>query len=237
MYTIVNFKDLGKIGSKERWRGYKLCYIDEIPETYYDYTPEAKAYRETDEWKCEDMRREEKFRREGRMSSNDPEFRIFTNPILRRGAECQDYPNPQFIPGKQTLFAYFTPMPLEEQWGDDWDDAPYDCNAGRPYDDVLIEVDDKHVATEKEEYEILQVMFYLPRDSWSVKYPLDYGYNTPFCVRDINCGAVAWVYYRGDTCKSCQGAMSIQAGCDPWEFMDKVNKINQKLGAYELKEL
>lgn len=30
-------------------------------------------------------------------------------------------------------FAYFTSNPLDEEWGDDWDDAPYDCNAGEPY--------------------------------------------------------------------------------------------------------
>lgn len=39
--------------------------------------------------------------------------------------------------------AYFTNIPLEEQTGDDWDDSPYDCNAGRPYsrsDDQIIEI-------------------------------------------------------------------------------------------------
>lgn len=31
--------------------------------------------------------------------------------------------------------AYFTKLPLSEQWGDDWDDAPYEHNAGMPYED------------------------------------------------------------------------------------------------------
>ena len=30
-------------------------------------------------------------------------------------------------------FAYFTTQPLAKQWGDDWDDAPYEHNAGEPY--------------------------------------------------------------------------------------------------------
>ena len=30
-------------------------------------------------------------------------------------------------------FAYFTNQPLEKQWGDDWNDAPYEHNAGEPY--------------------------------------------------------------------------------------------------------
>lgn len=28
--------------------------------------------------------------------------------------------------------AYFTSLPLDEQWGDDWNDAPYEHNAGPP---------------------------------------------------------------------------------------------------------
>lgn len=30
-------------------------------------------------------------------------------------------------------FAYFTSKELSEQWGDDWNDAPYEHNAGEPY--------------------------------------------------------------------------------------------------------
>jgi hypothetical protein len=29
--------------------------------------------------------------------------------------------------------AWFTTQALEDQWGDDWNDAPYECNAGLPY--------------------------------------------------------------------------------------------------------
>jgi hypothetical protein len=29
--------------------------------------------------------------------------------------------------------AYFTTSRLEDQWGDDWNDSPYECNAGTPY--------------------------------------------------------------------------------------------------------
>ena len=31
-------------------------------------------------------------------------------------------------------FAYFTTQELDKQWGDDWDDAPYEHNAGTPYE-------------------------------------------------------------------------------------------------------
>lgn len=30
-------------------------------------------------------------------------------------------------------WVYFTTQDISKQWGDDWNDAPYDCNAGVPY--------------------------------------------------------------------------------------------------------
>lgn len=30
-------------------------------------------------------------------------------------------------------WAYFTTQSLQKQWGDDWDDKPYEHNAGNPY--------------------------------------------------------------------------------------------------------
>lgn len=30
-------------------------------------------------------------------------------------------------------WAYFTTQSLDKQWGDDWNDAPYEYNAGEPY--------------------------------------------------------------------------------------------------------
>ena len=38
-------------------------------------------------------------------------------------------------------FAYFTTQDLKNQWGDDWDDAPYDCNAGGPYEPSEADLD------------------------------------------------------------------------------------------------
>jgi hypothetical protein len=31
-------------------------------------------------------------------------------------------------------FAWFTTAQLDQQWGDDWDDSPDDCNSGQPYE-------------------------------------------------------------------------------------------------------
>ena len=207
----------------EEYKNYKLCYIDEIPQTYVDYTPEAKAYRETDEWKEQDRLREEKFQREKFMSSNDPEFSYWANSILRRGAECDEYPNPEYKAGEQELYAYFTPLPLDEQWGDDWNDAPYDCNAGEPYDDVTDEIEEKdglRFVTKSHEITIIKVPFAIK--SYNTSMPKDYGYNSPFCVDDINRGAVAWIYDYNATLKK---HVTIHAGINPFDFVKKIEQI------------
>lgn len=209
MYTTIKPEDAKKYGKL------KLCYIDSIPKTYWDYTPEAKAYRETDEWKEQDRLRDEKLHRLGCMSSDDEEFGYYNNPVIRRGAESQDYPNPEYIPGKQEYYAYFTPISFDKQWGDDWNDAPYEYNAEVPYDDYK-------EGDEWVEIEIVKVPFYIPYDGgWGIRFPRDWGgCNSPFSVEDINGGAVAWIFDK-------ERKIAINAGCSPKEFVEKIERINE----------
>lgn len=72
-------------------------------------------------------------------------------------------------------WAYFTYKTLKEQTGDDWNDAPYSCNAGEPYGDTIVKV-----AYETPCYET----------------PEDLAYNSPYSVDMINAGACAWFIDR-----------------------------------------
>lgn len=71
-------------------------------------------------------------------------------------------------------WAYFTTKPLSEQWGDDWNDAPYEHNAGAPYQDTPGQI--KKVAWEGD---LVQ--------------PCEDHRNSPWSVEQINAGAVAWL--------------------------------------------
>lgn len=77
-------------------------------------------------------------------------------------------------------WAWFTTAPLSEQWGDDWNDAPYEHNAGLPYE--------WRQDSGKEPYELLKVAWEGP-----FEVPCEYHLNSPYSVQRINQGAVPWL--------------------------------------------
>src|SRR5690349_11097121 len=101
-------------------------------------------------------------------------------------------------------FAYFTTKPLAEQWGDDWNDAPYEHNAGTPYGPYrsykarhpdsgeLVEMSDFHDdGTPK--WEISQVAWDGPLST-----PADLGgANSRWSVDMINAGMTPWLCTDG----------------------------------------
>lgn len=170
---VLDLKDV----SLEQFGEYRLCYIDDIPETIYNpnYDPSS--------WRSEEL-----------MSW---------------------IPNPEYIEGQRDKWAYFTDIPLSEQWGDDWDDAPYEHNAGYPYDDHW---------SSSTEHTILQVGFSTPPEMY-VKYPCDYGCgNSPFSVEDINNGAVAWMYGMCGN-KRNRYVLVVHGGDTLKEFVDKLGGL------------
>lgn len=69
-------------------------------------------------------------------------------------------------------WAYFTTLPLSEQWGDDWDDAPYEHNASPPHGP-----------------EVVRVAYYSCHSTPAALCRS----NSRYSVQQINSGAVAWL--------------------------------------------
>lgn len=82
---------------------------------------------------------------------------------------------------------------FENQWGDDWNDRPYECNAGEPYEYWLEEIPHEPPVYEKQykQHEIKHKILYFETEDWIDKRPCDMG---RFSVEDINKQAVAWVH-------------------------------------------
>lgn len=92
-------------------------------------------------------------------------------------------------------WAYFTTQPLAEAWGDDWNDAPYEHNAGSPYpwrETVRSNSDGewKMIPNPSPRYSIIKVAY----SDGDLETPSDLaGLNSTYSVEDINGGAVAWL--------------------------------------------
>lgn len=186
----------------ESLNNYKLCYIDEISPTVYGPTESTKQYLESQEYK-------DYVEKYGVM---------WYNPKV----VYKDLPIPEYDQTSRTHSAYFTRLDLLEQWGDDWNDAPYDCNAGEPYENSegdIIEVPFAFVGSEDDEgyFSTYPLEYNLPKDYG--------GGNCPWSVEDINLGAVPWLFVK-DMSKRHVPAVVIMAGISPLVFKEKLEYIS-----------
>lgn len=97
-------------------------------------------------------------------------------------------------------FAYFVNASIDEIWGDDWNDAPYEHNAGEPY--------------ERDGQYCIKVAFDGP---FQTPASMANG-NSQYSVQAINAGAVAWLtnsQYR----PSDKPLVNIRAGVTIDEFV------------------
>lgn len=84
---------------------------------------------------------------------------------------------------------------LKNNGGDDWDDAPYEHNAGEPYNDwsELIEDNEDIFKRKYKHHEIKHKVLYFETES-NMILPCDNYLNSPYSVEDINKQAVAWIH-------------------------------------------
>lgn len=118
--------------------------------------------------------------------------------------------------------AYFTTQALEDQWGDDWNDAPYEHNAGTPYR-YDPEIDGKRGG--KQPWKILRLYwegsFETPESGYS---------NSPWSVEQINRGAIAWLRPSEWIPKS-QSKWALMAGCGVREFVETIRGAGGEVSA------
>jgi hypothetical protein len=74
-------------------------------------------------------------------------------------------------------------------YGDDWNDKPYEHNAGLPYEWNDDETDEWNI--EHHHGHIRMIAF---EPSWYIRRPCDGYLNSPYSVEDINKGAIAWLF-------------------------------------------
>lgn len=115
--------------------------------------------------------------------------------------------------------AFFTTNELSQQWGDDWNDAPYEHNAGEPY---------KWREGYGEPYHILNLYFTSLYDE-----PCEGLSNSPFSVEQINQKCTPWLtsnddppIYAGETLAGFIEKIKASGGDiymrkEDWRFIDQ----------------
>lgn len=110
-------------------------------------------------------------------------------------------------------WAWFTTQDLDKQWGDDWNDAPYEHNAGPPYGPL---------ASRGEEWYLLKVAFDGPLDEACVGVS-----NSLWSVQDINRGVAPWLH-RSKFCPDVP-MVTIPAGVSPYHFRRAVESVGGRV--------
>ena len=102
--------------------------------------------------------------------------------------------------------AWFTSCPLDKQWGDDWDDAPYEHNASTPYAwrDYMAE----HGTPRYDLFSVYYAGPFVTPDADVC--------NSPYSVQTINRGDIAWL--RPCKYAAPKHAKSIRAGTTYADF-------------------
>lgn len=101
--------------------------------------------------------------------------------------------------------AYFTTKELHKQWGDDWNDAPFQHNAGVPY---TWQAEDKEI-----QYDIETVVY-----AGDFELPPD---RPGYSVEQINRGESAWLT-PGRYSYAEEHSKPIRAGCTLPEFIRRI---------------
>jgi len=103
-------------------------------------------------------------------------------------------------------WAFFTDLSLDEQWGDDWEDAPYEHNAGPPYTSLG--------------GQIVKLAWEGDLDA-----PNEHYANSPYSVQRINKGAVPWLV----SSQWNKEFVKIPAGTSIFDFIELVETAGGKV--------
>lgn len=126
--------------------------------------------------------------------------------------------------GSDDLTLFFTERDLGKQKGDDWNNRPYEHNAGRPYtEDYSKELGVENGRGIYPKIDILKVILSINDWSCNLITPCSNTDNSIYCVNDINIDKlVPWIIIDVD--KSSR--ISIWAGTTFKEFLNKVKDLN-----------
>ena len=95
------------------------------------------------------------------------------------------------------IILYFTELDdVTEQWGDDWNDRPYEHNAGEPYENDYSQPE-QGVKNGVGIYPEISIYKLVITGGYNIATPRTGTNNSPYSVEDINKGIVPWLTIKG----------------------------------------
>lgn len=143
--------------------------------------------------------------------------------------------------------AWFTSADLKDQWGDDWNDAPYAHNAGTPYAPSIHYFSSGEMKLSKKDwnedktpkYQLLVLNFSKPQECSLYKdfeqemeqFQIEFPESMHISVEELNAKKAAWASIKkwNNDSKRYQIVENIYAGESPSEFVEKIEKYGAML--------
>ena len=139
---------------------------------------------------------------------------------------CYVDDNSEYPGGDLTL--YFTELDdVTKQWGDDWDDAPYEHNAGTPYEHDYNQPE-QGVENGRGIYPRIKIYTIMVTGGHNIMTPRSKQLNSPYTVEDINKGVVPWLTIMNKKDK----AVYVKAGTTLRDTLKALSKAQDYIGVY-----
>lgn len=132
----------------------------------------------------------------------------------------------------EPITLYFTELnDITKQWGDDWNDKPYEHNAGEPYEYDYSQPE-QGVKNGTGIYPSIDIIKIIVNSAYNISTPRTGCENSPYSVEDINKGIVPWL-----TIENEDKSEFIKAGTTLKNTLRVLNKYRKTIDIFvELKE-
>lgn len=128
----------------------------------------------------------------------------------------------------EPMTLYFTELDdVTQQWGDDWDDAPYEHNAGTPYEHDYNQPE-QGVKDGRGIYPRIKIYKIMLTGGHNIMTPRTKQLNSPYTVEDINKGIVPWLTIINKKDK----AIYVKAGTTLRDTLKALSKSQDYIGIY-----
>lgn len=128
----------------------------------------------------------------------------------------------------EPMTLYFTELDdVTQQWGDDWDDAPYEHNAGTPYEHDYNQPE-QGVKDGRGIYPRIKIYKIMLTGGHNIMTPRTKQLNSPYTVEDINKGIVPWLTIIDKKDK----AIYVKAGTTLRDTLKALSKSQDYIGIY-----